>query len=62
MMGDYRLTVVMIEANPEFDAEKARTSYNYYSVSSTIEVRRLEVVLTEAQWEAVKQAVLGLWK
>lgn len=67
----YRLSVVRVEPNPNFDAEKERERRRYAPAMygpedagqpQTVETRSLDVVLTEGEYEAVKHAVLEIWK
>ena len=76
-MTHYRLTVVRVDDNPDFDAEKARAveererqqrsgSMPYhgdsYTVLPTRDTRTLDVMLTDEEYQRVKQAVIEGWK
>jgi len=70
-MTTYRLTVVRVEDNPDYDAEKALRStarlLQYGPIheptpAPTQDTRVLEVVLTEEEYRAAKKAVLETWQ
>ena len=71
-MTRYQLTVVKIEPNPLYDEEKATEDqarraggYNYgpgYNVPPESHTRQLEVTLAEMEFEAIKRAVMEVWK
>lgn len=69
---NFRMTVTKVEVNPQYDEQKAQEAsrracggYNYgtpYNEAPTIETQQLEVVLTPEEYEAVKRAVMEVWK
>lgn len=71
-MTRYQLTIVKIEPNPLYDEEKALAAqerqsngYNYgpgYNVPPENQTRQLEVTLTEMEMDAIKHAVMEVWK
>jgi hypothetical protein len=73
-MSVYRLAVVRVDDNPNYDVQKAleaaerqRRGYmaNYeqgYNEAPTVEARTLAVELTDAEWESVKRAIVEGWK
>lgn len=67
----YKLKVTKQEENPQYEArkkewsERQRTSYIHpddLPPEKTVSVNYLEVVLDEAQWKAVQEAVLKTFK
>ena len=65
MSCHYRLTIVKLEDNPEWT--KARIVFDQYGHTAPMpeqytEVRQVEVSLSEAEVDCLKQALLKVWK
>ena len=69
----YRMLISKVEDNPAFDAEKLREweearmkQYHYgmepYTVEKEIVTRQLDVVIDEAEYLLVKEAILKAYK
>lgn len=61
----YKLTIVKIEDNSAYDAEKAKEAAEWsrrYTELPQHETRQLEIVLSEAEFEAIKHSVWETWK
>lgn len=70
----YRMTVVRVDDNPDYDAQRARDYAERqarggqwyqgepYTELPTKEARALDVVLTAEEYEAVKRHLVGTWK
>jgi hypothetical protein len=64
-MSEYVLTVRRVDPNPSYnpkEVEKYERWPNAVLPTTTIDTRVLEVVLTDVEWEAIKHAVLEVWK
>ena len=67
----YRLLVTKMEPNPAFDADavkeyEERSQYHHFSkqpdMRQEIDTRQLDVVVSEEEYAAIKQAVIGTFK
>ena len=68
----YRLLVMKVEDNPAFDPQKMaeweksrQHGWNYgepYNEPREHSTRQLDVVLTEGEYETIKQEVVKVWK
>lgn len=71
-MSYYRLTVIRVDDNPRYDekraaeyAERQKHGYVYgtpYTEQPSIETRALDVVLTDAEYETIRRAVVDSWR
>lgn len=63
-MAEYRLTVVKLEPNPRYGAsflERLDIPGPHYEQARHLETRLLEVVLTEREYQGMKEAVIEMW-
>lgn len=56
-MTDYRLRITKLEPNPNHDPKRPTSMYNP-PVEPVLEVESLTVTITEAQFQAIRKAVL----
>jgi hypothetical protein len=62
----YRLTIVKVERNPAYDADKNKVAMTYPDYGpiqpQEIETRHLETTLNEEEFTSIKHALLEIWK